>query len=211
MKLEEFNHKYRNGKEDNILIACRQAEQIMQNSKDSVHDIKHVENVLGFVDQFLIKQPKLILNYDVLMLSVFWHDIYKALHGHGTLLLVVYRHIVEGVASSNLFQIMSRKYNLPVNTSRQVCYAIRKHSQIQFLPRSTVEAKLLNDADRIDSRNHQRIVQSQLENQIMKKKLHLKIIIFYMNHLDLKIYFEENISIYKSYKNEFLAYLKAKL
>lgn len=211
MKLEEFNQKYRNSKKDDVWKASKEAVEIMKKSHDPVHDIKHVENVFKNLDLILTNLNKPKIDFDVLMLSVCWHDVYKASNWHGNIIQIIYRHIVEGIASAHIFNKGSKKYSLPAETVKGVCYAIRKHSQIQFTPRKTIEAKLLDDADKIDALNYERLKNTRFEEIIFSKKIYIKIAISYFESKKNRSYFSENTPIFNDQKNDFLAYLKAKL
>jgi hypothetical protein len=138
MKFEAFNKKYRDGKKGEVWKMCLEGLTIMKNSPDPVHDIRHVENIFGHLDKIVRRSKFKKINFDILMLSVCWHDCWKASKDHGGWLSLFYRQAVEGVAAAKKFNRNAKKYNLPQNTLKGVFYSIRKHSQINFLPINTV-------------------------------------------------------------------------
>jgi hypothetical protein len=211
MKLDEFNQKYRKGKKDNVYNACQEAVSIMRNSHDDLHDIKHIENILGIIDQFLTQKTDLKVDLDVLILATCWHDTWIALRKRKGIINLTYQRIAEGIASSLLFKRHANKYQLGPNLVKKVCYAIRKHSTVQITPRKTIEAKLLDDADKTDARNVRRIKNTYTEKRFLTRKLHLKITLFYLNRIDQKINYAEHYPIYYSYKRSFISYLEKKM
>lgn len=211
MKLEEFNQKYRSGKKDNVYEACEEAMLIMQNSLDDIHNLKHVENILTLIDLFISKRSNLQVDFDVLTLAICWHDTWIALKGTGGVVKMSYQRLAEGIASSFLFKKGVKKYSLNTQLIKDVSYVIRKHSTIQLIPKKTVEAKLLDDADKTDARNFERIRHTQVDKRYLSKKLHLKITLFYLNRIDQRINFAEHYPIYYAYKRSFVSYLENKL
>lgn len=211
MTLNEFNEKYRKGKKDNVYRACQEAMRIMDNSPDDIHNTKHVENVFDLLDKFLVNHKKSDIDFDVLMLAASWHDTWIALKGNSGIINLTFQRLAEGIASSLLFKNNVKKYSLNSKLVNNVCYVIRKHSSVQFTPRKTIEAKLLDDADKTDARNLERIIDTYVEERFLSRKIHLRITLFYLNYIDQKMNYPEHYPIYYSYKNEFLSYLKKKI
>lgn len=211
MKLETFNKRYRKGKKDNVWKACREALFIMKKSNDPIHDLKHVENVFKNIDIFLKNNKGRTVDFDVLILAVCWHDVYKATNGSNKICRLIYNQFVEGIASSKIFRKNAKKYNFSRKFSRQVCYAIRKHSHIQFLPRMTVEARILYDGDKIDSNNYMRLKNTDVEKFILKKRLFLKLVIWYVKNRGNNLNYHENKPLLFFHKNNLLSYLRTKL
>lgn len=211
MKFESFNKKYRNGKKDNVWESCRDALLIMKNSKDTSHDLKHVENIFSNINLVINDLNNIKINFDVLVLAVCWHDVWKASYKYKGLWNLLYRQVVEGISAANLFKKRVKRYKLSDNINKNVYYAIRKHSQLQFLPIITVEAKLLDDADKIDAVNYKRLQNTELEKIMLKKSLYIKFVIWYFDRHTFKLNYSENISIYDNYRRDFINYLQSKL
>lgn len=122
----------------------------MAKSKDIMHDRSHVERMLKDLAKILkIKKFKKI-NLEVMILSICWHDVWKAQKGHGGPVKTIYQQVMEGVFTAIIFRKEARKQGLDKDVTKRVAYAIRKHSQLQFLPTKTDEAKLLQDLDKIE-------------------------------------------------------------
>jgi hypothetical protein len=211
MKFETFNKRYRKGKKDNVWKACREALFIMKKSNDLIHDLKHVENVFKNIDIFLKKNKDRTINFDVLTLAVCWHDVYKAANGSNKIIRLIYNQFVEGIASSKIFRKNAKKYNFSRNILKQVCYAIRKHSHIQLLPRMTAEARVLYDGDKIDSNNYIRLKNTDIEKFILKKRFFLKFVIWYVKNRGNNLNYYENKPLLSYHKANLLTYLKTKL
>jgi hypothetical protein len=131
----------------------------MQRSRDKLHDNSHVIRMTQFLAKFLNKHPKMLKRKDLetVILSIFWHDSWKALKHKGNPLILFVNDLYEGIGSAYLFKKNALKEKLNKKTIDRVVYAIRKHSNINFLPTRTLEAQILQDLDEIEFWNFRRI------------------------------------------------------
>lgn len=131
---------------------CDQAFELMAVSKDPYHDQTHVDRMLKDFS-FLLQTEKSVavkLNPEVVILSICWHDSWKAGRVGKSTLQLLFHQLWDGLGSKSLFDKAAQKVKLDEQLRRDVGYAIRKHAHFQFLPITTLEAKILRDLDDLD-------------------------------------------------------------
>lgn len=140
-----------------VLLLCRLGEQKMQNSIDPLHDYHHIGRLLRNLTYLLKNYPNhKKINFEILLLSICWHDVWKANKKSFNLIKLFYYQIYEGIGSLVIF--MQHATGMIDNfTIAEVNYAIRKHAQFQFFPLSSIEAKILKDIDDLDVLNPKRM------------------------------------------------------
>lgn len=143
---------------DAELKLCQQALDIMEHSHDPYHDIGHVERMLQDFSYLLRRSAKLaqVLSPNVVVLSVCWHDSWKAGRVGKNTLQLFFHQLWDGMGSAVLFEKAAKEIGLEKPLRQQVYYAIRKHAQFQFLPVMTLEAKVLRDLDDLELLSHER-------------------------------------------------------
>jgi hypothetical protein len=131
---------------------CTEAWALMAKSSDPLHNEDHLYNVFKDLNDWLLAEPSLKkrINWSVLLTAVCWHDTWKAQHFAQTPISVVWAQWYEGLGSVKLFRAFAKQKHIDEEFQRQVCYAIRKHSLIQFMSHQTLEAQLLWDLDALD-------------------------------------------------------------
>lgn len=158
--LDKFFRKHGIKLNKKTLKLCRQALIIMQKSRDKLHDNGHVLRMTKFLARILNKNPKMLKRKDLetVILSIFWHDSWKALKHRTNPLVLFVNDLYEGLGSAYLFKKNALKAKLRQTTIDRVVYAIRKHSNVNFLPTRTLEAQILQDLDEIEFWNFRRIL-----------------------------------------------------
>lgn len=131
----------------------------MEVSKDPYHDRTHAERMLHDFS-FLLKTEEAVaqaLNPEVVILSICWHDTWKAGRvGQSSLDLLIHQ-FWDGLGSLRIFERAAKAADLDPELRKQVSYAIRKHAHFQFLPIRTLEAKVLRDLDDLDLWSEERL------------------------------------------------------
>lgn len=124
------------------------------------------------------------INYEVLLLSIFWHDVWKSLKQPTNKRKMIYQNFWDGMGSMRVFGKRAKLFSIDKPTVREVKYAIRKHSGIQFLPKTTIESKILRDLDRLEEWSVNRLFEGlslMEQSQYLTPKL-VKVAKFYFEH-----------------------------
>lgn len=124
----------------------------MKSSKDPYHDWTHPERMLKDFEFLLKEEPalKVLINPEVVILSICWHDTWKAGRLAQNLIQFTYHQLLDGYGSAVLFREHSQKTDLNQHVRDQVFYAIRKHAQFQLFSVKTKEAEILRDLDDLE-------------------------------------------------------------
>lgn len=150
MKLESFlaDNKISLLPENRELL--RQGIREMKQSTDILHPVEHIYRIFTMYEKFKKHADEEKIDPAVFLTAVVWHDVWKARLGTRNVFMTVYAQVMEGIMAAQLFRRESHKYDLDIEFVDKVAYAIRKHSQIQFLPLRTPDSKLLWDLDKLD-------------------------------------------------------------
>jgi len=106
--------------------------------RESAHDGQHVYRVLGYCLQIAENEEN--VDYDVLLAATLLHDIGRNGKQGG-------HHVIGAEMARDFLPTTS----FPENKIEAVCHAIATHSNHCFGQQETVEAKILYDADKLDS------------------------------------------------------------
>lgn len=130
----------------------------MSASKDPYHDWTHTQRMLQDFEFLLKEEPNLkkTISPEVVILSICWHDTWKAGRIGKNSLQLLYHQLMDGLGSALLFRNVSQGSELNEDVRNQVFYAIRKHAQFQLLPTKTKEAHILRDLDDLELLSHER-------------------------------------------------------
>lgn len=158
MYIDNFLHNHPHIKiSKNALMLCRVGEQKMALSVDPLHDDNHIGRLLNNLKYFLKSHQNYHkINFEILLLAICWHDVWKAERHTLNLLKLVYYQAYEGIGSLLIFSKHALGL-IPNDIIAEVNYAIRKHAQFQLFPLSSLESKILKDIDDLDMLNAQRM------------------------------------------------------
>lgn len=183
----------------------------MKRSKDPAHDEKHIEALLSNAHIILKGEGALqkCIDLEILILSIAWHDVWRASFVPRNVLELLYSFWWDGMGSENAFKQYAKTTSLSPEMIKKVGYAIRKHHSVQFLPRTTVEAKVLKDCDELEIWSIKRaetMYEYALEyltalgmKRAMKRYIHLKI------HRSVKtVYFKTTATLLEQKMKVFL-------
>lgn len=128
---------------------CREAWRRMRGSIDPIHGTTHINSLLDDLDLWLRHEPTLKkkINWDILLPALGWHDTWKATHFGTSIGFVVWAQLYEGIGSAHLFKQYAQSLHVAPHIIEAICYAIRKHSLVQFLEFETLESQILFDLD----------------------------------------------------------------
>ncbi len=138
---------------------CKLGLKRMSKSIDPVHDHLHIlcllANLGGLIknERSLLKQD---VDYNVLLISIIWHDIWKSKRFSKGVFKLMWDQIYEGRGSAKIAAAEMEKAGFPKQTIEKVVYAIRQHSVVHK-KRKTIESKLLKDVDELARWNVGRI------------------------------------------------------
>jgi hypothetical protein len=136
-----------------VYNACKEGIRRMSKSPDPLHNHHHILSILKDLDIMLSEDHEINwekVNFNVLLLAITWHDIWKAQRLPKSRKKLVYYWFAEGIGSMRLFSKETKKYHLDPLISKKVRYAIRKHPPFQFLPKRTIESKILKSLDELE-------------------------------------------------------------
>lgn len=151
MQLKEFTNRNNLKLSEAEQLLCLEGIKRMRSGRGSVKSDNHISELLESLDYFLnegaIDKGKLKLN--VLLLSICWHDIWKAGKVPRNIMQLFWNTVWDGMGSFLIFSEKAKASNVPINTIRKARYCIRKHSFLQVMPVKSYEAKVLRDLDKI--------------------------------------------------------------
>ncbi len=169
----------------------------MKRSTDILHPVDHIYRIFTMYEKYKQRADKEYVDPTIFLTAVVWHDVWKARLGTRSVIMTVYAQVMEGIMAARLFRAESQKFEVQESFVDQVAYAIRKHSQLQFLPLRTPEAKLLWDLDKLDKWDPARV--KGIEDQFFAMKNGFWRLLF---KLTMKVETERGIH-FKWLKDEF--------
>lgn len=116
-------------------------EVIKHYDKNGGHDFNHVKRVLDIAK--VIAKTEKNVDKEVLTASVIIHDVAKRMEEDGK----IRDHAIKGAGMS---YYLLDKIGFPKNKIEKVAYCIRVHRKSKRMNPETIEAKILQDADKID-------------------------------------------------------------
>ncbi len=210
MDFEEFYKKYvRKKSEDfeNLYKFSLEGYEIMEKSRDFIHDKVHIDNLFMLLDEFLENQNEVKnrLDLKILVLAICWHDTWKATIDPKSIFAMVYAQATEGVRSYLVFHKKAKKYNLNTKLIKDTGYVIRKHSSFQIFPTKSIEAKVLQDIDKLESISLDRFLRAFKNNPHLNKKSRFHLAKFYVSRFSRNdCYFEWSKKLFAGRRREFL-------
>jgi len=153
MELKEFIIKNRINLADQAVHSCYIAMEIMRRSIAPLYDERHIFSIISNLDRLLNESKeidKAKIRFDVLLLAICWHDVWRAKRFPLNLWSFLIDHTYEGVGSMGIFVQMAEAFGLDKQLIKDVRYTIRKHSGFQILPIMTIEGRILKDIDSLE-------------------------------------------------------------
>ncbi len=136
-----------------ITNICYEGIELMSSSIDPLHDQNHVFRLFKLLDSLInssLQVKKQEINWNILIPALCWHDTWKSRRVPTGPFSVIVDQLWDGLGSMKLFERRAKELGLNKKTIDSIKYVIRKHAKIQFLKRNTIEAKVMNDIDRLD-------------------------------------------------------------
>lgn len=152
MKITDFILKWNVHLSSETKILYERADELMKQSKDPAHDEKHIQALLSNIDLILNTEKNLAdtVDFEVLILGICWHDCWRARVIPKNVAELFFTFWWDGLGSMYLFEKEAKQMHLSPKKIEATKYVIRKHHSVQFLPRTTIEAKMLKDADELE-------------------------------------------------------------
>ena len=133
----------------------------MERSIDPSHDVKHIENVLNNLDEFLesgeVNPSK--INFEVLLVAICWHDVWKSARMPDNILSVLFNQIWDGWGSARIFKKEAKLRDGEKKNLEKVFWVIGNHPRdmtIHVPCKMYLETKILKDMDRLERWNIKR-------------------------------------------------------
>ncbi len=143
-----------------VLELCVIGLRRMDASCDPLHLRSHIDDMFQELPSLLATVPRIGLrvDYEVLLLAIIWHDVWKAKVPSTSFLSLIVNNIVEGHFSAYIFLQEARRFGLKVTTIFQVMHAITYHSVFFPLGKRTYELMILYDLDTLELWNMKRMI-----------------------------------------------------
>lgn len=210
MKLIDLLAKHQIKLADNVHIACQRGIDLMSDGTDPHHNDNHVYRIFDHLDYLLIATPKLrsLISFDILIPAICWHDVWISKHTAHNIFELIYFQLVEGRKSASSWLEYSSNL-LELDHINNIHYCIRKHSSVQLVPPTTLEAKILIDLDKLEVWNINRFIKKE-NTLVSHKELYSKYIVrFYFQYSWYSgLYFRELDKILNTLRNNFWTELK---
>lgn len=191
MTINKFLSLHRVKLQPGVREACNYGLDYMSHATDLMHNQHHPQRILDDLHRMRtecseINWPK--VDFNVLLLSICWHDTWVSRFDLKNKRKGAFGRLYEGIGSMRILNRKSKQLMLDPKVIKKVKYAIRKHSYLQFMPRLTIESKILHDLDKLEEWSIKRLylgmgsVQSLLS--FTPNTIHLYK--FYFEHVMLK-------------------------
>lgn len=207
MELAQFARKHKIKLNKSVILLCQKGIKMMKKGTDGLHDNHHIQRMFEYFSKLIKKNPSIRKKIDLeaILLGIVWHDTWKVRKTSTNPILRTINDLYEGLGSAKLFKKHALKVKLDRTTVERVFYSIRKHSNLQFFPTRTIEAKILQDLDEIEFWNHQRVLNSKnkmfFENLGIYKFLRK---LFYKLRLNRRLYFSHLESEFSKLKSQLI-------
>ena len=222
-QLQDFLNKNKIKISKYAMSMCEEGVFRMTNNPDPHHSKAHVLGLLKELEKLIKNEGSLNkknINFDVLLTSICWHDVWiGSCEQTDRLSVFIYKHLWEGAKSKDLFLQYAKNIKLPKKFVDDVAYCVLKHSRwSQYLPKTIqkilfqlkiVEAKILCDIDTLDMWSNRRfnlLINSYFKSkQYTLKPKHIRIAKFWflnsMQYASAKnFYFEYSIREFQKRK-----------
>jgi len=153
MTFDEFIVKNKINLSDETVRMCEAAIEISRKSVSPLYDERHTFGILDNLDKLLAESgeiEKRKINFDVLLLAVCWHDVWKTKRFPINIFSLLLNQAREGIGSMDMFSNVAEAFGLDPAIAKKTKYAIRKHSSLQIFPLKSTETKILKDMDGLE-------------------------------------------------------------
>lgn len=210
MNLETFL-KYNNFVlQPKVLGFCQKGLTRMENSKDPLHDINHVNRLIDNLNSFLKEEKKAREKADleVLLTTICWHDSWLANRKLKSVFSFVFRSLNDGLSTFSFIKgaVTAR---LKIKLIIKAAFCILVHPNFSPVPEFTLESKIFIDIDSLDEWSLERLeIFDKLFIQKQKPYL-LKMIRWYFNNFMAKkspssFYFKWTQEQFEKVKKDYL-------
>ncbi len=129
----------------------------MQGSVDPAHNTGHLERMFADLDKFITENNDLKIDFDTLLISISWHDIWRATNFKPSLIGALRSHFTEGRNAARYTAEEMSKADFDQTLINHVRYCVGRHPDSQIAKRETIESQILHDLDHMDSWSGERL------------------------------------------------------
>jgi hypothetical protein len=165
MQLSSFIKKQNIKLSKDYYKLCEEGIKIMKNSVDINHNAGHVFRMLSELDKLLTYEKEIkkeIVDFEILIPSICWHDIWKTGRKQTTnFIILLLEQQYESIGSLLIFNNFIRKKKIMYKKANTIAKNILFHSEFDLLPplafvrnkylERNLELKILRDLDVLDS------------------------------------------------------------
>jgi hypothetical protein len=137
--------------DEKVRLFCEEGFACMQESTDPVHGIGHIQRIIKTVIKFAEDNPSLRIDFSVLLPAIAWHDVWRASNFKPNLVRAVHAQFFEGQNADKLVRTKMKEKGFDQAFIEKVTYCVRVHPGVYKGERKTLESKILNDLDELDS------------------------------------------------------------
>ena len=157
MTFEEFITKHEIDISPNVISFCQQGVERMRSSVDPAHNVGHLERMFTGLSRFVDENKDLEIDFETLLISISWHDIWRATNFQPNLVGALRSHFTEGRNAAKSTAEEMAKAGFEQNLIDRVRYCVGKHPDPQFAKRESLESQILHDLDHMDSWSEERL------------------------------------------------------
>jgi hypothetical protein len=126
--------------------------EVMKKGVDTAHTEKHVLNILDNLERFLKSKEIEVekIDFEVLMVAIFWHDVWKSSRRPATPWLIIKNQCFEGWGSARILQKENLDEMFDKGRQKKIIWAIRNHQAVKTPFGDSLESRILQDMDRLE-------------------------------------------------------------
>lgn len=221
MTLDEIIVRHQIDINTNYKELCIEGINRMKNSIDINHDVEHIYEIFELLNKFLDKEisiKKSDIDFEVLLTSICWHDVWLAKKGQSKRLRnVIADRTYEGVGSARMFREFISREKISIDKIWEITWIVSLHADFRFLPiikvikkySRNLELKILSDLDTLSMFSPERIKRTVKKYAVKGKTdpLLFRIGFFYVTKMMIKknsniLHFEYTKKLYKKKKKK---------
>ena len=132
---------------------CEEGIERMRSSIDPAHNVGHSERIIADLDKFVEENKELEVDFETLLISLSWHDVWRATNFKPNLIDLLISNYREGTNAAKLVTMEMEKEGFGQNLTDKVKYCVERHPgpHPSETKRETIESRILHDLDQMDS------------------------------------------------------------
>lgn len=171
--------------------ACNFGLEYMSEAIDPMHNQYHPQRILDDLHRMRRECREIDwskVDFNVLLMSICWHDVWVSRWNPKSKKKGAVGRFYEGIGSMRVLNKKSKELHLDPKIIKKVKYSIRKHSYLQFIPRLTIESKILHDLDKLEEWSIKRLYlgMGEIKDLLSFSPNTIRLYKFYLEHIMLK-------------------------